>query len=104
MLNVGRNEKMKPTNEVLKQMALNYELRPSGQTNPKWWLWQRGLHEWELRKRHMVRSTTPTMWLDQMKKITREVDNNLGCFPYCRNETHFELLGNEREIQNTMGR
>lgn len=84
MPNVGRNEKM--TNEVLKQMALNYKLRPKGMTNPKWWLWQRGLYEWELRKRHMMLSNDSTLWLDQMKKITREVDNDLGCFPYCRNE------------------
>ena len=87
MLNVGRNEKMKRTNEFLKhsfdQMALNYKLRPRGLINPKWWLWQRGLHEWELRKRHMMSSTTDS-WFDQVKKIMRDVDNDLGCFPYCR--------------------
>ena len=34
----------------------------------------------------MMLSNDSTLWLDQMKKITREVDNDLGCFPYCRNE------------------
>ncbi len=80
----------KQTNEI------NYKIRPEGlEPNPKWWLWQRGLHEWELRKRHMLLGNDSTLWSDQMEKITREVDNNLGCFPNCRPSIQIQKLEQE---------
>ena len=92
MLNVGRNENL--------QIQIDYKIKPVGDANTiKWWLWHRGIYEFEVKKIRCYRDADSMLkWYAELTNI---IHDELGCFGYCKIPEG--VRGEEIQIPNERG-
>ena len=83
IINAGRKENL---GKQIQFHTINYKVKPVGDaaTSPNWWLWHRGIYEFEVRKVKNPDIRNADEMLKWYEALTNQIHNDLGCFGYCK--------------------